>query len=246
MSWLAEELQVTITKQARTARGIGIATRASETPILFHAEARERQDELRDVLVAWVRTLWESYGAGTYDSDNTLTGLASWLLRHPSWCRSHPAADELWDEIRDSVRRAVQIIDLAPDRVFLGVCDIRQEGGTVCEGLLYAREGRRFTRCHGCGTEWDVDQRRRYLLGRMPHRLANSVQMSRLLASLGMELASSTIRTWARPRTVGGEAQPPRLPARGQDEKGRPLYMVGDVLTILFPAADHDLAKTAA
>ena len=183
--------------------------------------------------------------AGRFDAEDTLEGLASWLLRHPSWCRMHPAADELWDEIRDSVRRAVQIVDLAPDRAFLGVCDIRQDDGTVCEGLLYAREGRRTTTCRKCGVEWDVNKRRQFLLGRMPHRLANSVQMSQLLASLGMELASSTIRTWARPRTVGGEWQPPRLPSRGRDEKGRPLYMVGDVLAILFPT-DHDLANSAA
>lgn len=237
VSWLADELQVTITKQAKTGRSLGIASRASETPILFNVEARERQDELRDVLVAWVRTLWECYGAGSYDSDDTLPGLAAWLLRHPSWCRQHPAADDLWDEIRDGIRRALQIIDLAPDRIYLAPCTADLEDGSECREELYGRENRRVARCRACGTEWDVNVRRQWMLERVHHEVANSVRLSALLASLGVEVASSTIRTYV---------QQGRLQVVSRDKRGKPQYRVGDLLQILFPVDSHDLANAAA
>ncbi|GAA2773977.1 hypothetical protein [Saccharopolyspora taberi] len=236
VSWLADELEVTITKQARTGRGIGIATRASETPILFNAEARDRKDELRCTLVGWVRVLWEHYGTGRFDAEDTLEGLASWLLRHPSWCRMHPAADELWDELRDSIRRAVAIVDLAPGRIYLAPCTADLEDGEMCREELYGRENRSTARCRACGTEWDVNARRQWMLARVHHEHANSVQLSGLLAALGVEAAPSTIRTYV---------QQGRLKVRSRDQRGKPQYRVGDLLEILFPT-DHDLTKTAA
>jgi hypothetical protein len=235
VQWLADELQVTITKQAKTGRGIGVVARASETPIPFSVEAGERQDELRTVLVGWVRVLWEHYGAGRFDTEDTLEGMASWLLRHPSWCRMHPAADELWDEIRDSVRRAGQIIDLAPGRIYLAPCGQDLEDGSECREELYGRENRAIARCRSCGTEWDVNARRQWMLARVHHEEANSVRLSTLLASLGVEVASSTIRTYV---------QQGRLVVRSRDKRDRPQYRVGDLLRILFPT-DRGM-KTAA
>ena len=54
-------------------------------------------------------------------------------------------------------------------------------------------------------------------------RLANSVQLSGLLAALGVEVASSTIRGWC---STG------KLVVRGRGQRNRPLYRVGDVLDL--------------
>ncbi|MCA1191634.1 hypothetical protein [Saccharopolyspora sp. 6V] len=226
VSWLAEELQVTITRQSVGARGPKSATPVDETPILFNVAARERQDDLRTVLVGWVRCLWEWRGADQLDCEDTLEGMAAWLLRHPTWCRQHEAADELLDEVRDAVERCVQVIDRAPDRVYLSLCDADLEDGTVCEARLYGREDRHVATCRECGTRWDVPVRRGWMVARAAHEEANSVRLSDLLAALGYAVPSSTIRTWARQE---------KIKAVRRDERGRALYRVGDVLELAFP-----------
>ncbi|MCA1185723.1 hypothetical protein LCD36_04555 [Saccharopolyspora sp. 6T] len=226
ISWLAEELQVTITRQSVGSKGPKTASAPDETPILFNVAARERQDDLRTVLVGWVRCLWEWRGADRLDCEDTLEGMAAWLLRHPTWCRQHPAADELWDEIRDAVERCVQVIDRAPDRIYLSLCDADLDDGTVCAARLYGREDRSTATCRECGTRWDVTERRGWMVARAAHEEVNSVKLSDLLAALGYAVPSSTIRTWAR---AG------KLERRGKDERGRPTYLVGDVLELAFP-----------
>lgn len=231
---LADELEVTITRQAKTGHGIGVTSRSAEKPLLFHAAASQIKDDLRSVLVGWVRDLWETNGHGRLECDDGTVGLSRWLLRHPTWIRLHPAADELHDEITDAVRRCWQIIDRAPDMMLLGQCGA-ECNGIRCDDYVYGHKGKRVARCRTCGTSWDVEERQQWMREEVQDRLANSTQLSTLLAGMGIEVASSTIRNYARPRKSGDQFKPPLIEARGMDGR-RPLYRVGDVLDLLAPS----------
>ncbi|WP_190824666.1 hypothetical protein [Saccharopolyspora pogona] len=226
VAWLAPELRTTVTRQAKTGLSIGIVTRAAETPVPVNLEASQRGDHLRDVLAAWMRCLWEDYGIGPIERCDTTARIAGWLLRHDSWCRRHPAAFDLYSEITEAVARCVQIVDRRPDRIYLAPCgaELSDGGGIVCAADLYGVEGQSIVRCRSCGTRWDLYERRDWMLAQVEDRMANSVQLSDLLASLGVEVASSTIRTWY---STG------KLDVADHDHRGRPLYRVGDVMAIL-------------
>lgn len=226
---LAEELETTITRQAKTTSGVGVTSRSAETPLMFHQAASEVQDDLRSVLVAWVRDLWETNGADQLDAEDTLEGLSRWLLRHPTWIRTHPAGEELHDEITDAIKRCWQVIDRAPDRVYLGTCTAVYEG-VHCTEELYGHHDRQTARCRTCGTEWDMTFRREWLLDQIADRHLTAAEMSQALPSwLDQPLTPAQIRGWAhrgRIRQCGQRAVGPR--------KAVPLYRVGDVLGVLL------------
>lgn len=222
--WLAPELRTTIARQAKTGGPVGVVSRSAEAPLPINAAAVERHDDLRDILAAWVSCLWEDNGFGPVERLTTATGLARWLLAHPDWCRSHQAAGDLYSEIVRAVHRCAQIVDRRPDRVYLAACGAELDDGTRCEADLYGTEKRATAKCWECSTEWDLHERQEWMRDRACDRMANSVQLSGLLAALGVEVASSTIRGWC---STG------KLEAKGRGQRGRPLYRVGDVLELV-------------
>lgn len=226
ITWLTPELRTTISRQSNTGLPTGIVSRAAETPMPINIEAVIRQDRLHDLLAAWQRCLWEDYGVGPVERLTSAPALAKWLITHQSWCRQHPAAHDLFDEITTAVRSCAQIIDRRPDRIYLAPCgaELNDSGSVLCEADLYGVEGQTIVRCRTCGSRWDLRERRDWMLDQVQERTANSVQLSDLLASLGVEVASSTIRTWC------GAG---KLEARGRDHRGRPVYRVGDVMELL-------------
>lgn len=224
VAWLVDELQITITRQAVTGGSVGVAARAAETPVPVNVEASGRGDHLHGILFSWMRCLWEDYGIGPIEKVRTTAGLADWLQAHAEWCRRHPAAFDLYDEIMRAVHQCRQIIDRRPDRIYLAPCGAELADFSLCPADLYGVEGQAIVRCRSCGTRWDLTERRDWMLAQVEDRTANSVQLSGLLASMGVEVASSTIRTWYSAGKLG---------VADHDHRGRPLYRVGDVLEIM-------------
>jgi hypothetical protein len=238
---LVADLEATTARQTRTGHRVG--SRPAETGLPFNDGAAAVRDDLHNVLSTWVRDLWESCGPwreaptgetgpdgapvvewalDPLDLDDTLPEMAAWLRRHPSWIAQHPAAGELVDEIGDAVDRARRAVDLPPARVFCGPCP-------DCGADLYARPERAIVGCRECGARHDVEARRAALLDAARRVDATAAEIARALpALLGRELSANTVRTWAR----NG-----RLTRRKPDERGRPRYLVGEVIDLALTTA---------
>ena len=149
---------------------------------------REDVEAVRNALSTWVRDL----GA---DVPDEVPAWCDWLVRHVPEMRSHPAADELYEDVSAAWHTVTRLVDLPADRVLVGVCP-------VCESddveWLYAEPGATSVVCRRCkkaGVEsvYDVtESRRRMLEQAKPYRGA-PVEVARLV---GVE--NKTLRGWIR------------------------------------------------
>ncbi len=226
---LVHDLEITRSRQSRTGgQGIGIVVRGAERPLPWDQRAAEATDVLRSTLVGWVRVaLNEAHPRPATAPLGLLPHMARFLLALMPWLRQHPTADQAVDELTHAVSNAQHVIDRAPDRVYAGPCreewDAESEGGRgafCCTASLYARPGHGVVLCPNCPAEHDVGARRDWLLAMAEDQLATATHLSAALSRLGYVLAPGTIRAWA---SKG------RLVAHGTNERGHPLYRVGDV-----------------
>lgn len=140
---------------------------------------------------------------------------ACWLIWHAEWLRHRREVGELVDELDRAVGMARRVIDLPVPHWYAGRC--------ACGADVYARPGAAVLQCRGCGTTWDAAERREWLLDLAADVLGHAEWISRAITALGQPVTAAMIR---------GYAHRGRLLARGQDRAGRPIYRVGDVLTI--------------
>lgn len=247
ISELVEELDATVARLTRTWARVG--SRSAEVGLPYNAGAAEVRDDLLNVLSAWIRDLWESYGPrrevptgqtgpdgeqlvdfvlDDLDLDDTVPDLAAWLRRHLSWIADHPAGGELVDEITDAVERARRAVDLPPARIYCGPCP-------DCGADLYARPDRAVVACRECGTRHDIEALRTALLDAARATLATAAEVARALPRLlGRDLSPNTVRTWAH---AG------KLAKRAPDARGRPQYLVGDVIDLALAAPARNVTR---
>lgn len=84
---------------------------------------------------------------------------AAWLAGLPGLIALHPAGDEMHDEITHVTAEVRRLIGRPAEKVYAGPCQAPTDEG-VCPDHLYARPGAEQTRCHSCGAEHDVAERR--------------------------------------------------------------------------------------
>lgn len=212
---LADELVVTLTRQARLGGGDG-GRKSAETPLVFHYAASETSYVLRNTLVGWVREL-STDGLGIACGD-TVADMARWLLARVSTLAQHPAGGEAVEEITSAVAAVRKVIDRPPGRRFLAACD-------DCDTDLYAHPGAFTVRCMVCGAEYDVAQRKERMRDEIEDLLYHSTAMSDVLAGVGITVPDATIRSYAKRG---------RILVKRRDEQDRPLYRVGDVLDLVL------------
>jgi hypothetical protein len=238
---LAAELDITLTRQAKTGGGggqadvdepgVGLAVRRA--PLPWIEAAADARDVLKSALVGWWRELagdalgpicaacehpsceWVHLGRVP---DDTLAGIARWLGRHTARLVGHAAAEEAVDEITTAVAKARHAVDRAADRIYAGPCD-------ECGRDLYAKPDAITVACsciddNGQRTRYEVTERRNRMLSQVEDQLAHSVAMSSLLGLLGVRVPAPTIRYFA---------QKGRITEKGRDKNNRPLYRLGDV-----------------
>ncbi len=229
---LVQDLEITRSRQSRTSgQGIGIVVRGAERPLPWDQRAAEATDLLRDTLSSWVQVVLD----GGATRPRMLTGqspriavMARFLLAHHERLRHHPDSPDAVDEIGHAVDQARRVTDRPPDRVYAGPCreewaeqeTENERGAFCCVASLYARAAKGFVVCPNCHAEHDVEARRDWLLVMAEDQLATATHLSAALSRLGYALAPGTIRAWA---SKG------RLVAHGVNDRGHPLYRVGDV-----------------
>jgi hypothetical protein len=227
--WLAAQLQVSLSRQASRSAG----GRSATVPLPFDERAGEAAWVLRSALVGWVHILapgvvplspichacghlsCELIRLGDWPAD-TLQAMARWLWHRHDGLSRHPAAVEAHDEITSAVRQAERAIDRRAERWYAGPCDCGQD--------MYARPGAIRVTCPDCDSWYDVAARRAYLLGAAEDTLAGAALIAQSLTSLGQPVTPERLRQWAHRG---------RIVPHGTDLRGRPMYRVGDVITLL-------------
>jgi hypothetical protein len=221
---LLDELDTTICGDDKVGgTSIGIVSRSDEHSVRFNERASDVKRTLVNALVGWARVFAEE-NAHLVFAPATVEDAARWMASFPGLLESHPAAVEMHRDIREVVFTARHAVDRRAQRVFLGECGGEFEG-VRCTAPLFALEGRHEARCHVCTSEWSMESRREMLLDRLEDTLAHSGRLAALVRANGRQIASSTIRSYA---TRG------KIVARGKDDRGRPVYRVGDVLDVLL------------
>ena len=121
------------------------------------AAAAAALDALHAELVAAVRVLLEPIGQ-TYAGDPSSVGLSRWLLRHVASVRLSPAGPDVVTGMARVHRRAMAIIDNAPERVMYGFCAVEMDDGLPCDEPVAVPKGARLWTCPGCRTDYDADE----------------------------------------------------------------------------------------
>lgn len=193
VTWLDEQLEITITRTSgvdyRTLGG----TPSSETPSPVHWAASEARGHLKAILVSWVlfceaERVRDCSPYPGMPEDN-LAALAGWLLwRVDGLCLLDIGTDAV-DEITSGVAHCHRLIDRHPERQYLGRCD------APCPGSLYATPGSAWARCQVCDAAIDADTIRKRLLTELDDRLCTSAEIAHLSTYLGLKAGREQVRT---------------------------------------------------
>lgn len=207
----------------------------------------------------WV--LWVGHQRGmAVPSQVDAATSASWLGSRQQlvWLRHRDEVPDMLERLRTLVWAAQRLVDVPADRWFAGPCtavvevdpdavedrQVRQRRrraarfvdedlGTsvLCGADLYAVPGSPTVDCQECGTQWQVEDRREWLLTAAQDVQADAGLLSRALSSMGLPLKHATIRKWVE-RDL--------LDDHGVDEQGRRMYRLGDVQELFLSS----LART--
>ena len=228
---LVEELEVTITRQARiTSERHG--GRSAEHPLPWNLHASEKASDLNTTVNAWAL---DTSRLGEDERDqlaehhhSDTAAVAAWLTRNLHTLRHHQEAGQAYDELTNAIREARRAVDRPLERVFAGQCLEEHEDGRVCREDLYAAPGKAHATCRVCGARHDMAARREWMLSCIEDQVAYSGLLAGLVSNLGVQIGSSTIRRYA---SAG------RIHAISVDAKRRPLYRIGDVLDVFLKRA---------
>lgn len=204
--WLADELQVDVTRQA--VKSAGSEGRAAETPLVFGAEASEAAAVLTNTVAVWLADL-DPAEALTTDCQRV-----TYLIAHVLDIARLPDAGVCLDDFIGVVELGMRVVDRPPERTYLTDCGC---GRRVC-----ARDEDLVVEC-ACGCEFDVSDHRAANRTGARDMLVSAREASRLLGDVyGRNLDPATVRQWAHRG---------KLAAADQDGTEK-LYRLGDILDL--------------
>ncbi|GAB3776722.1 hypothetical protein FB382_004376 [Nocardioides ginsengisegetis] len=235
VTWLAEELETTITRQRGVDyRGVGGSSggkKPSERPSPVQWGASEARGDLRALLVSWA-LFCEAEGvrnSSPYPGlpDDDLPALSGWLLWRVDGLTLNEIGSDAVEEITSAVAHCRRVIDVAPDKWYAGPCNQETEG-VECGADLYALSAKGNVSCGVCSASYDVAERRKWLLEAAEDRLADAATLARSVSWLGaLPLNAARIRKWA---------ERGRIVAKGHHGQ-KPLYRIGDAIDLLAKEA---------
>lgn len=230
---LADDLAVSQARQGRTSNGGG--SRSAQQPLPWSEKARDASIVLTRVLTSWAATIVRLRGVSGPDDERPAV-VAAWLLHHVDWIRHHDQAAVAYADIVDAVEQAQRVIDRRADRWYAGPCgEPLDDDSGDCKAELYAKPGAPTVTCPGCGAQYDVGARRQWLLAAAEDQWAYATLIARAITALGQHVTPARIWKWNERN---------RIRVRSVDQRGRPLYRIGDVLDLLAEEARTQAEKT--
>lgn len=222
----ADDLRTAITRQ--TALSDGGGPRSAETQVPFDDRAARARAAYLATLWRLVMKLWDKREPLPTGRDGGLTGIGRWLHSRINRILDHPEAGDIANDIHRTTKRVLIVLDRPEPGIFAGVCSARVPVSRTapageCLTWLYARTGAAVVTCRICGAHHDVQQRRDKLREHAENVLMTAPEIARAVTWLGETIKAELVRKWA---SRG------RLVQHGNVD-GRPLYRVGDVLTLL-------------
>jgi len=203
--WLAEELEVTVTRQKgvdyRAATGGKGAKKPSERPSPVQWGAAEVRGHLKALLVSWalycdqegVRNQSPHHGLPA----DELGALSRWLLWRVDGLALNEIGPDAVEEIVSAVAHCRRVVDRPADRQFLGNCEEDE-----CAGHMHGSPSSAWARCDTCDTPVKADVIRKRLLDELDDRLCTAAEIARLSTYLGLkadrEQVRKRINAWAK------------------------------------------------
>lgn len=227
MTWLDEQLDITITRQ-RAATYDGGPDGNGGLP--WHDAASEARRALHATLATWVRFCSTERIRNASPSDqqprDSLISMSRWLMWRVDGLAWHELGGDAVSEITRAAGKAKAIVLWKPAaRIYLGPCDL----APVCDGDVYALEGEDHGTCHECGHSYPVEARRQAMRDVVADRLATANEIARLSTYLGLpadrEQVRSLVRSWERTK---------RIEAKSTGTDGQAMFRYGDVEPMLY------------
>lgn len=222
---LCADLEVTISRQDRLSDPSG--PRTDERPLPLRLGPMEARRDLTDTLFAWSVHVAQRRDIPAPQLHPPV--LAEFLIRYLGEIQDDTRAGDIADEIGYCVIVARRAVDKPLQHRYVGPCD-------KCGADLYAHPHSKVVACPNtpeCDAEYNVEDRREWLLQKAEDQLLTAAELSRALPNLLQQpLTASAIRGYARRH---GDKLPQKAP-HAKDPNKSPRYRVGDLLALL-----HDI-----
>lgn len=235
---LWEELETTLTRQAKMGRNSIPVRGTGEKGTPFHEAASDVRKQATATIRHW-KAVFASANTHLSTGPTSPAAVCSWLASFPALLAQLADAVAMHADFLALAHHKhgtiPRVIDRAPDRLYLGICSGRTEDGDMCTEDVYAIEGYTHVSCRACNTTHEVAVRREKLRAAMEHVEATAVDCSRMADMWGTPVTTDRIRKWK---------QRGQLIPRSQDENGHPKYLMRDVFDLA--AAGPKTAKDGA
>lgn len=182
---LLADVDVTTARMSRQTTGT-VGRASGERALVYNVSAAEAGCELRGVLRRLAHVADERSVFRFEESDGQLVArvLGGW----GAVCRSELVA-VLLEGLSSASASAVRVVDSAPERRVVGVCE--------CGAQLVTSRVEGDVVCRRCGAEWDVAEWDAYRLGSVVDQVVTAGQAAALFQrALGIRLSEATIWKW--------------------------------------------------
>jgi hypothetical protein len=233
---IVAELDVTLSRQAKIGSTGKSGKGWAREKLPIHIGAIEAADVLANTLTTWARDVaGNNAKVNPYDVEPSKLA-AGILLCYIPEIRRHPAVVELVDEISDAIRQARHAVDRPADRVYFGACysETPDEDGRLitCVEEIWASPAATEVTCRVCVTEWEIAERRAWLLKRAEDMLVTVPQASEYIGEIGhIKVTQASIRGYLHRK---------RLAYRAPVEAKR--FRLGDLLAVVLDEGERKSA----
>lgn len=193
--WIAEELQLVITRQTKSSgpsEGIG---KSNDTPLFWNEGASEAYWILRETLWSWSHEVscecqvpWLPcyFSSDTKPYGKTAGSIAAWLGERVMRFES----DDALEEIEAAVAQALEAVDSPPVRIYLGDCD--------CGKKLYGDPTQDEMECKSCAAVHNPGLLRAENKRKGRELIVTAAEAARYVGDVyGIQLTRNLINKWS-------------------------------------------------
>lgn len=223
--WLIADLNLVVTGQTRY---VAQAGKSAETPLMFNAKAAEVRGSLVITLDGSAAIVAE---ANRWERDyRTPSECAQWLARNITAVRLHPEGGDIVTSLNRWYDDALWVVDRPAQRQYLGTCSAEFEGVPCDKGRVYGKRKKPEARCDVCGSTYDADDMRAYLLGQLDDRIVTAAEFAHLATYLGLPMD----RMQVRKRVNQWHARKQVERRNPHDDDAAPTFRFADLLALIY------------